>query len=129
MPVATVEKPVKRGSKRLRRLTWTAASLIVLSGVATLATWRVRRDHQPEEYVPGESSNDITDVAADRGNTQQKQPAPVAAKSISSRTIDPLLQPGKKLPAGAPEPLLTDVTKEAGLDSFRQFQRPRTSIA
>jgi tetratricopeptide (TPR) repeat protein len=127
MPVVSIEKPIKRGSKRLRRLTWTAASLIVLTGVATIVTWRVRTDHQPEEYVPGETSNDITDVAADRGKTQQKPPAPVAAKSVSSRTVDPLLQSGKKLPSGAPEPFFTDVTKEAGLDSFRQFQHARTS--
>jgi tetratricopeptide (TPR) repeat protein len=41
--------------------------------------------------------------------------------------VDRLTDPGKKLPAGAPAPLFTDVTKEAGLASFRQFAGARTS--
>jgi Tfp pilus assembly protein PilF len=100
----------------------------VLLAVSAIVTWRVRKENQPDEYVPGEDSNDITNVAADRGSTKTTAPAqPVVARTLSSRVVDRLLDPGKKLPAGAPAPLFTDVTKEAGLASFRQFAGARTS--
>ena len=44
-----------------------------------------------------------------------------------SRGVDRLVDPGRNLPPGAPEPRFTDVTKAAGLASFRQFQGARTS--
>jgi enediyne biosynthesis protein E4 len=127
MPVMAAPPQGKRTSKRLRRMAWTAASLLALVVIAAVVTWRVRREHQPEEYVPGEASNDITNVEADRGNRGAKQEPVPATHALPSRTADPLLQPGKRLPAGAPAPLFTDVTKQSGLDSFRQFQGARTS--
>lgn len=127
MPVVTTPSPVRSGSKRLRRVTWTAASLLVLMAITAIVTWRIRKDHQPEEYVPGEASNDVTNVQADRGNQAATQSVSAVSRSIPSRSVDPLLQPGKKLPGGAPPPLFTDVTKAAGLDSFKQFQGARTS--
>ena len=47
--------------------------------------------------------------------------------TVSSRAVDRLVDPGRNLPPGAPEPRFTDVTNAAGLASFRQFQGARTS--
>ena len=127
MPVELGPKRVKRISKRLRRLAWTVAALTVLVGITVIVTWRIRKDNQPDEYVPGEASNDITNVVADRGAQSHKPDSEVTKQAQPSRRVDPLLEPGKKLPAGAPQPLFTDVTKAAGLDSFRQFLGARTS--
>jgi tetratricopeptide (TPR) repeat protein len=120
------ERP-RRTSKRLRRIAWTAATLIVLIAIAAIVTWRIRKENQPDEYVPGESSNDITNVAAEhKPSKATTAPQPVSSNA-PSRAVDRLLDPGKKLPAGAPAPLFTDVTKEAGIASFRQFAGARTS--
>ncbi len=127
MPVTTLAERKVRGSRRLRRLAWTAAALLVLVTITVIVTWRIRRENQPDEYVPGEASNDITDVAADRGSSKTTTAAHPVTNAASSRVVDRLLDPGKKLPAGAPAPFLTDVTKEAGLASFRQFAGARTS--
>jgi len=127
MPVATSSERTRRGSRRLRRLTWTAATLLVLVAITAIVTWRIRKENQPDEYVPGEASNDITNVAADRGSNKTSPAAQPVAKTASPRAVDRLLDPGKKLPAGAPAPFFTDVTKEAGLAGFRQFAGARTS--
>ena len=127
MPVEILQKSARKGSKRLRRLTWTAAALVVLLAICAVITWRIRKDNQPDEYVPGEASNDITNIVADRG-AQKSATSPEPPKTVvSTPAVDHLLDPGRKLPAGAPEPLFTDVTKAAGLASFRQFQGSRTS--
>ena len=127
MPVEVLNKPPKRVSRRLRRLGWTSAALLVLVGIAAVVTWRIRKDHQPDEYIPGEESRDITNVSADRA-PKPAVPTPALSKAaVTGRTVDHLLDPGKKLPAGAPQPLFSDVTKAAGLDGFRQFQGQRSS--
>jgi tetratricopeptide (TPR) repeat protein len=127
MPVETLQKSTRKGSKRLRRLAWTASALVVLLGIGAVVTWRIRKENQPEEYVPGEASTDITNVVANR-DAQKTATSPETAKTVvSTRAVDRLLDPGKKLPAGAPQPLFTDVTRAAGLASFRQFQGSRTS--
>jgi enediyne biosynthesis protein E4 len=127
MPVEVLNKPTKPSSRRLRRLSWTAAALLVPVGIAAVVTWRVRKDNQPDEYVPGEESRDITNVSADRGAKASVRPAAPVKAAVTGRSVDRLLDPGKKLPAGAPQPLFTDVTKAAGLDGFRQFQGARSS--
>ena len=127
MPVAIASRLIKRKSKRLRHLAWTATALLVLLGISALVTWRIRKDNQPEEYAPGETSNDVTDVVADRGAQNRAPATGVIQKALPARAVDRLLDPGKKLPVGAPEPLFTDVTRAAGLDSFRQFRGARTS--
>ena len=127
MPVEVQQERARRGSKRIRRVIWTASAIAVVLAICGVVTWRIHKDNQPDEYVPGEESKDITNVAADRG-AQKAAPVPQPVKKdVSSRTADRLLDPGRKLPGGAPEPLFTDVTKAAGLDSFRQFQGARTS--
>jgi Flp pilus assembly protein TadD len=126
MPLVSTERPT-RGSRRLRRLTWTAASLVTLVAISAIVTWRIRKDNQPEEYIPGEVSNDITNLTAARGASKAAAAPQPARKAATSRVADRLLDPGKKLPAGAPAPLFTDVTKEAGLAAFRQFAGARTS--
>ena len=75
MPVMTLAERKVRGSRRLRRLAWTAAALLVLVTITAIVTWRIRRENQPDEYVPGEASNDITNVAADRGSSKTTTPA------------------------------------------------------
>jgi tetratricopeptide (TPR) repeat protein len=77
--------------------------------------------------MPGEASADITSIVGERAARASAAPALAARVESPSRVADPLLQPGRKLPAGAPEPRFTDVTKAAGLSGFRQFQGPRSS--
>lgn len=127
MPVTTLAERKARGSRRLRRVVWTAAALLVLVAVTGIVTWRIRRENQPDEYVPGEASKDITDVAADRGSSKPTTTLHSVTRAVSSRVVDRLLDPGKKLPPGVPAPFFTNVTKEAGLASFHQFAGARTS--
>src|SRR6185437_15033278 len=127
MPLDTVTKPPRHRSKRQRRIAWTAGSLAVVLAIAAIVTWRIQKDNQPDEYVPGEASSDITNVIADRGTEKPTPAVNNPARATTSRKADPLLNPGKPLPTGAPAPLFTDVTTEAGLNSFRQFQGTRTS--
>jgi tetratricopeptide (TPR) repeat protein len=127
MPVEVQLERARRGSKRIRRVTWTASAIAVLLAICGLVTWRIHKENQPDEYVPGEESKDITNVVASRSAQKTASVPQPVKKDARSHTVDRLLDPGKKLPAGAPEPLFTDVTKAAGLDSFRQFQGARTS--
>jgi tetratricopeptide (TPR) repeat protein len=103
------------------------SALAVLIAITAIVTWRIRKDNQPDEYVPGEASNDITNVAAEQSSSKIAAVSHPVSSTAPSRAVDRLLDPGKKLPAGAPAPLFTDVTKEAGLASFRQFAGARTS--
>src|SRR5215469_6495000 len=80
MPVVVIQKAARKASKRLRRLTWTASALVVLLAICAVVTWRIRKENQPEEYVPGEESSDITNVVADRG-AQKSAPTPETARS------------------------------------------------
>lgn len=127
MPVETLPERPPRSSRRLRRVLWTASSLAVLLLIGAIATWRIRKENQPEEYVPGEASTDITNVVADRGTQKPAESANTTTTKPQPRARDALLNPGRKLPAGAPEPLFTDVTTAAGLAGFRQFNGARTS--
>lgn len=127
MPVEILPERPRRSSKRLRRVLWTSCSLLVLLLIGAVATWRIRKENQPEEYVPGETSSDITNVVADRGMQKPAVPANAGATKLEQRVSDALLNPGKPLPAGAPEPRFTDVTRAAGLAGFRQFNGARSS--
>jgi tetratricopeptide (TPR) repeat protein len=116
-----------RSSRRMRRVAWTASTFVVLLLIGALVTWKIRKDNAPEEYTPGESSKDITSVldrTAPATTTIRVQPV---TSTAAPRVVDRLVDPGRPLPAGAPEPRFTDVTKLAGLTSFRQFQGPRSS--
>ncbi|MFN7998453.1 MAG: FG-GAP-like repeat-containing protein [Bryobacteraceae bacterium] len=119
--------PVRPISRRHRRVAWTISALFAAASIGGVAAWRIHRDNEPEQYTPGEASADITSVAAERAARRPVASAPLARIETPSRVADPLLQPGRKLPAGAPEPRFTDVTKAAGLSGFRQFQGPRSS--
>jgi len=127
MPVELQSKPVPRKSRRLQRVAWTIWGLLAVLGITALVTWRIRKDNQPEQYVPGEALKDITNVSAARGAQARTTTTAAAHPAQQAHDVDPLLDPGKKLPAGAPQPLFTDVTKAAGLDGFRQFRGTRTS--
>jgi enediyne biosynthesis protein E4 len=117
-------------SRRIRRATWTISCLIVLLLIGAIVAWRIHKENAPEEYIPGEDSKDVTSVL-DRNALAAVVPAVPKVQptknSVERRTIDPLANPGMKLPAGAPAPQFTDVTKLAGFGSFRQFQGARTS--
>ena len=121
-----------KSSRRMRRVAWTVSGLLALLLIGALVVWRIHKENEPEEYTPGEASKDITSVL-ERTTTYSATPKPepvnkiVPARQLPPRTIDPLVKTGTLLPAGAPEPMLTDVTKAAGLGSFRQFQGPRSS--
>jgi tetratricopeptide (TPR) repeat protein len=121
-----------KSSRRMRRVAWTVSSLITLLLIGGVVAWRIHKENEPEEYTPGETSKDITSVL-DRstaiGNAPAVQPVSnaVSSQTLTRRVIDPLANPGTSLRAGAPEPRFTDVTKGAGLSSFRQFQGARSS--
>ena len=127
MSVAGIFPKGIRSSRRMRRLAWTVSSLVVLIAIGTIVAWKIRKDNALEEYLPGETSKDITSVL-DR--TAPVVPAtrirPVASVA-ALRTVDPLVNRGRPLPPGAPEPRFTDVTRAAGLASFRQFLGSRSS--
>lgn len=127
MSVEVQNNRIRRGSKRLRRVIWTASTLCILMLIGAVVTWRIHKENEPEEYIPGENSKDITSVLADRGKQNSSPPVKPAANNVGTRTSDRLLDPGHKLPQGAPGPLLTDVTQSAGLASFHQFQGSRSS--
>jgi enediyne biosynthesis protein E4 len=127
MPVATPTERPRTGSKRLRRVTWTASTFVVLMLIGALVTWRIRKENAPEEYTPGEASKDITSELSRPAAQATPAPPQTVKNTVSSRSFDRLVDPGRKLPPGAPEPRFTDVTKAAGLASFRQFQGARTS--
>jgi Flp pilus assembly protein TadD len=124
-----VESPAVRTwvwSRRLRRIAWTAGSLVALALIGGLVSWRIHKENAPQEYTPGEASQDITSQLSTRNTTAAVQPLAVK-NAVSARVVDPLVNSGKSLPAGAPEPRFTDVTQTAGLASFRQFQGERSS--
>ncbi len=125
MPVAVPRPRVWPGTRRLRRVAWTAATFLVLGAIAAVVTWRIHKENAPEEYIPGEASKDITNVLSERSTTAV-QPQ-LARKTLNSPISDALRDPGRSLPPGAPQPRFTDVTTAAGLGTFRQFQGSRTS--
>jgi enediyne biosynthesis protein E4 len=127
MPLEAPSNGPRPLSRRLRRVLWTASTLAALVLIGSLVTWRIRKDSEPEEYKPGEASADVTTVISDQAARKAVPAAEPARVSDTSRIVDALRDPGRKLPPGAPEPRFTDVTKLAGLADFRQFQGARTS--
>ena len=115
------------GSRRLRRVLWTASAFVFLMLTAALVTWRIRKDNAPEEYTPGEASKDVTSVLSERPVSAPSAKPVTVTNTASPRVVDRLRDPGQPLPQGAPEPRFTDVTAAAGLASFVQFQGARTS--
>ncbi|HEX9110624.1 MAG TPA: FG-GAP-like repeat-containing protein [Terriglobales bacterium] len=127
MPVDVLLERPRRGSRRLRRVAWTASTFVVLVLIGALVTWRIRKENTPEEYTPGEASKDITSALSGPAAHAPPVPLQTVKNTVSSRVVDRLVDPGRNLPPGAPEPRFTDVTNAAGLASFRQFQGERTS--
>jgi thioredoxin-like negative regulator of GroEL len=127
MPVAAAPERPRTGSKRLRRVTWTASTFVVLVLIGAIVTWRIRKENAPEEYTPGEASKDITSALSKPAAQTTSVPLQTVKNTVSSRVVDRLVDPGRNPPPGAPEPRFTDVTNAAGLASFRQFQGARTS--
>ena len=60
MPVESVSMRTRVWSRRLRRNVWTAGSFVVLVLIGGLVSWRIHKDNAPQEYTPGEASQDIT---------------------------------------------------------------------
>lgn len=127
MPLEPSPARHKTLSRRHRRVLWTSATLVALVLIGVIVTWRIRKDSEPEEYKPGEASTDVTSSISDEAARRPAATAETARMAVTSRQIDALQDPGRKLPHGAPEPRFTDVTKLAGLDSFLQFQGSRSS--
>ncbi|MBI5086761.1 MAG: VCBS repeat-containing protein [Acidobacteria bacterium] len=114
-------------TRRYRRVVWTASTLTALSLIGGLAAWRIHKENQPEEYTAGETSADITSTISEQAAHKNAGPVTDYRAEVKSRVSDPLLDPGRKLPEGAPAPRFTDVTQAAGLAGFRQFNGPRSS--
>ncbi len=127
MPVTVPPRTRRPLSRRHRRIAWTASSLAALALIGAVVAWRIHTENTPEEYTPGEDSADVTHAISDQAARKPAPSVPPARTEVTLRAVDPLLDPGRKLPAGAPAPRFTDVTKVAGLASFRQFQGPRSS--
>jgi hypothetical protein len=113
-------------SRRHRRILWAASTLATVTLIGGLVAWRIHKENEPEQYTPGEGSADITTAVSDRAANKAASVEP-ARTEVNSRVVDPLLDPGHKLPPGAPAPRFTDVTQVAGLGAFHQFQGPRSS--
>jgi len=126
MPVESLPLSTWAGSRRMRRVAWTAGSLVALALIGGLVSWRIHKENAPEEYTPGEASQDITSQVSAR-NTAPAVQSQAVRNVVSARVVDRLRDPGRPLPQGAPEPRFTDVTQTAGLAGFRQFQGVRTS--
>src|SRR5512143_1170407 len=115
-------------SRRQRRILWTVSTFGALVLIGLLAAWRIHKEHEPEEYTPGETSADITSAISEQQAARQPANAAVTPRvEFRSRRVDALRDPGRQLPKGAPKPLFTDVTAEAGLAAFKQFAGGRTS--
>lgn len=114
-------------SRRQRRILWTAAILCATASISAIVTWRIDRENAPEEYRPGEASADVTSNIAERASLQPAVAKAAPRIEVKERRVDPLRDPGTKIPRGAPEPRFTDVTAAAGLGSFRTFAGNRTS--
>ncbi|MBP9903022.1 MAG: hypothetical protein KBH45_16295, partial [Verrucomicrobia bacterium] len=84
-------------SPRKRRLRRTITLLVAALFTGGIIGWVVYLKSRPAQYRPDEQSQDITSALA------------------------------RNLPPEAPRPKLTDVTREAGLASFRNFIGDRTS--
>jgi tetratricopeptide (TPR) repeat protein len=84
-------------SPRRRRLRWTLAITSIVAVLGILAGVVIYLQTRPRQYRPDEHVAGITSSLAN------------------------------KLPPDAPKPLFTDVTRAAGLASFRNFVGPRTS--
>jgi enediyne biosynthesis protein E4 len=128
-----IEQPptkTRRFGRRHKRIAWTLFSVAAAGLCIGLVFWKINRDSQPEQYQPGEQSADITTEIATRGATAApRNPVTTESPRIEPkpRRSDPLRDPGSPLPAGAPLPRFTDVTREAGLAAFRTFNGPRSS--
>lgn len=84
-------------SPRKRKLRWTLFSLALAGAFAVIGGVIIYFLTRPQHYNPAEKNSEIT-------------------SSLS-----------RNLPTDAPTPRLTDVTREAGLGSFRNFSGNRTS--
>jgi tetratricopeptide (TPR) repeat protein len=122
--------PPRRGrfGRRHQRVLWTASLLAGTAIVGGLIAWKIHRDNQPEEYEPGEASADITrSIEQQQDSREARQRRSATLDAPGARRSDPLRDPGRPLPPGAPPPRFTDVTAQAGLGAFRTFAGARTS--
>lgn len=114
--------------RRHRRIAWTAGILFTAAAIGGLFAWKQYRESRPDEYMPGEESAEITHAVEEHGERVASGAGVAPARfEKRERRSDPLNDPGRSLPAGAPPPRFTDVTAEAGLGSFRTFAGSRTS--
>jgi hypothetical protein len=127
MQMTSPPRLAKPLSRRHRRITWTISTMAALALISGLVAWRIHKENEPEQYTPGETSDDITSTVSEQAESKEEASLRPARAEVTSRVADPLLDPGRRLPAGAPEPRFTDVTKAAGLASFQQFHGWRTS--
>ena len=98
---------------------WSGAGLAAAGLLGTAFGVEYFAAHRPHVYTPGEETADITHTL-ERG-AGAVQTARSTGHSGSLRNLD------RALPAGAPEPRFTDVTRQAGLGEFRSFAGDRSS--
>ena len=106
-------------SRRHRRLFWSLGLLAAAGFLGIVLGLMFYRAHVPETYRPGEDSADITH------DLDRYAVAAVSAGGVEN--AGGLRNLSHALPAGAPAPRFTDVTRQAGLGEFRSFAGNRTS--
>lgn len=120
-------KSTKKNShlgRRHRRALWSVGLLAVAGLAGSAVGLGIYRARQPEIYKPGE---DLTDITHNLDRDAAPESRTPAASSDSHSPSDSLQNLDRPLPAGAPQPRFSDVTRQSGLAAFRSFAGNRSS--
>jgi hypothetical protein len=123
-PPSGSSKKNSRLGRRRRRALWSAGVLVLACLVALIVGRSIYRARQPAVYKPGEDLPDITynlDRDAPAEGRERLAPPKDPGPTRSLRNLD------RPLPAGAPQPRFSDVTRQSGLAVFRSFAGNRSS--
>jgi enediyne biosynthesis protein E4 len=124
---APPSKSAKKNShlgRRHRRALWSAGLLAAACLAGSAVGLGIYRARQPEIYKPGE---DLTDITHDLDRDTAPESRTPTAPSPSHSPSDSLQNLSRPLPARAPQPRFSDVSRQSGLAAFRSFAGNRSS--